>query len=83
MIPPVRGNHRRATRPLRPAIEYAAKFSAQFVIVTRLRLGLFGLAELLPAALTDESTLALAARMRCEADPDSAFRPISRAVWTS
>lgn len=58
---------------LRPANEYAAKFSAPFVVATCLRLGRFGLAELLPAALEDADTLALAARARCEADPDTAF----------
>jgi len=57
----------------RPTTDYAAKFSAQYVIAACLREGHFGLAELLPAALTDERTLALAARARCEADPDSAF----------
>lgn len=62
-----------AADKLRPANEYAAKFSAQFVVATCLRLGHFGLAELLPAALEDERTLALAARSRCEADPDTAF----------
>jgi 2-methylcitrate dehydratase PrpD len=58
---------------LRPQNEYAAKFSAPFVVATCLRLGHFGLAELQPAALADEATLALAARMHCVADPDSAF----------
>jgi 2-methylcitrate dehydratase PrpD len=57
----------------RPQTDYAAKFSAQYVIATCLREGHFGLAELLPQALADERTLALAARARCEADPDSAF----------
>ncbi|MFC7540308.1 hypothetical protein ACFQU2_13660 [Siccirubricoccus deserti] len=47
--------------------------SAPFVVATCLRLGRFGLAELLPQALADEATLALAARSRCEADPDTAF----------
>jgi len=62
-----------AADKLRPANEYAAKFSAPFVVAACLRLGRFGLAELRPEALADEATLALAARCRCEADPDSAF----------
>jgi 2-methylcitrate dehydratase PrpD len=62
-----------AADKLRPANDYAAKFSAQFVVATCLRLGRFGLAELQPAALVDEATLALAARARCEVDPESAF----------
>ncbi|GGC48712.1 2-methylcitrate dehydratase [Siccirubricoccus deserti] len=62
-----------AADKLRPATDYAAKFSAPFVVATCLRLGRFGLAELLPQALADEATLALAARSRCEADPDTAF----------
>ncbi len=62
-----------ASEKLRPTTEYGAKFSAQFVVATCLRLGRFGLAELKPEALTDPATLALAARATCEADPDSAF----------
>ncbi|ONG54814.1 2-methylcitrate dehydratase [Pseudoroseomonas deserti] len=62
-----------AADKLRPGNDYAAKFSAQFVVATCLRLGRFGLAELEPEALRDPATLALAARARCEVDPDSAF----------
>ncbi len=58
---------------LRPTTDYAAKFSAQFVIASCLRFGRFGLAELQPEALRDEATLALAARCTCAADPDTAF----------
>lgn len=57
----------------RPQTEYAAKFSAPFVVATCLRLGFFGLAELRPEAMADERTLALCARSSCVADPDTAF----------
>jgi 2-methylcitrate dehydratase PrpD len=57
----------------RPQTEYAAKFSAPFVVATCLRLGHFGLAELRPEAMADERTLALCARSTCVADPDTAF----------
>jgi 2-methylcitrate dehydratase PrpD len=62
-----------AADKLRPRTDYAAKFSAPFVIATCLLRGRFGLAELEPAALADEAVLALAARSTCEADPDTAF----------
>jgi 2-methylcitrate dehydratase PrpD len=62
-----------AADKLRPTTDYAAKFSAQFVVASCLRLGRFGLAELLPQALADAATLALTARARCEADPDTGF----------
>ncbi|MCC6533523.1 MAG: MmgE/PrpD family protein [Burkholderiales bacterium] len=57
----------------RPANEYDAKFSAQYVVATCLLRGRFGLAELLPEALGDAATLALAARVECAADPESTF----------
>lgn len=57
----------------RPQTDYAAKFSAPFVVATCLLRGRFGLAELEPAALADPQVLALCARSRCEADPDTAF----------
>ena len=57
----------------RPQTDYAAKFSAPFVIATCLLRGRFGLAELEPAALADPDVLALCARSTCEADPDTAF----------
>lgn len=57
----------------RPQTEYAAKFSAPFVVATCLLRGRFGLAELEPAAMADAEVLALCARSRCEADPDTAF----------
>jgi 2-methylcitrate dehydratase PrpD len=57
----------------RPQTDYAAKFSAPFVVATCLLLGRFGLQELRPEALADPRVLALCARARCEADPDTAF----------
>ena len=53
--------------------DYAAKFSAQFVVATCLLKGRFGLSELADAALADETVHALARRVRCAADPESAF----------
>ncbi|WP_149537496.1 MmgE/PrpD family protein [Siccirubricoccus phaeus] len=62
-----------AADKLRPQTDYAAKFSAPFVIATCLVRGYFGLAELLPEALVDPRILALAGRTTCAADPDTAF----------
>lgn len=56
-----------------PTNEYEAKFSAQFVTAYCLLHGRFGLPDLLPEALADERVLALAARVACREDPDSAF----------
>ena len=56
-----------------PQTDYAAKFSAPFVIAACLLRGRFGLAELEPASLADAEILALCARSRCDADPDTAF----------
>lgn len=58
---------------LRPVNDYEAKFSAQFVIATCLQNGGFGLADLKPDALRNETVLALARRTECHADPDSRF----------
>ena len=58
---------------IRPANDYEAKFSAQFVIATCLLKGAFGLADLLPKALADAAILELASRVKCSSDPDSAF----------
>lgn len=57
----------------RPQTEYAAKFSAPFVIGTCLVHGRFGLAELKSEALQDPAVLALCERTDCAADPDTAF----------
>jgi 2-methylcitrate dehydratase PrpD len=60
-------------RKRRPANDYDAKFSAQFITASCLLHGRFGLAELNPEALRDPGTLALAAKVECVADPDTAF----------
>lgn len=53
--------------------EYEAKFSAQFVVAACLLKGGFGMPDLRPEALADEGVRALARRVKCQADPDSAF----------
>jgi 2-methylcitrate dehydratase PrpD len=53
--------------------EYEAKFSAQFVIAACLLRGFFGLPDLLPDALADRGVQALARKVKCFEDPDSAF----------
>jgi len=53
--------------------DYEAKFSAQFVIATCLLRGRFGLPELQPEALGDPAIAALARKVRCFADPQTAF----------
>ena len=58
---------------LRPANEYDAKFSTQFVVATCLVKGRFGLAELLDPTLRDPEILALAAKVECVADPDALY----------
>jgi 2-methylcitrate dehydratase PrpD len=55
------------------ASEYEAKFSAQFVIAACLLKGRFGLPDLTPQALADPAVRALARRVKCRADPQSAF----------
>lgn len=57
----------------RPTSDYEAKFSAQFVVAYCLLRGRFGLPDLQPEALADEQILALAQKVRCHADPDTAF----------
>ena len=56
-----------------PQTDYAAKFSAPFVVATCLIHGRFGLAELKPEALKDRAILALCERTDCASDPDTAF----------
>lgn len=53
--------------------EYEAKFSAQFVIAHCLLKGRFGLPDLLPESLADAEVRALARRVKCFADPETAF----------
>jgi 2-methylcitrate dehydratase PrpD len=57
----------------RPTTDYEAKFSAQFVVAVCLLKGRFGLADLQPRALVDPQVLALATKVRCQADPETAF----------
>lgn len=57
----------------RPSSDYMAKFSVQYVVAACLTRGRFGFAELEPAALNDPQILALAQRVRHEADPQSEF----------
>jgi 2-methylcitrate dehydratase PrpD len=61
----------------RPATANDAKFSLPFTAATALTHGRLGLSEFLPAALSDESVLALASRFRCHVRPaatDDALR---------
>ncbi|MCW5605408.1 MAG: MmgE/PrpD family protein, partial [Burkholderiales bacterium] len=58
---------------MRPANEYDAKFSVQFVVAAILIRGRFGLAELSDDTLRDPQILELAARVECVADPDAAY----------
>lgn len=57
----------------RAASEYEVKFSAQHVVAACLLRGQFSLPDLLPEALADPAVRDLALRVKCEADPDSAF----------
>lgn len=57
----------------RPQNSYDAQFSIPYIVATALIRGRFGLAELDETALHDERTLALAAKVEYEVDPDSPF----------
>jgi 2-methylcitrate dehydratase PrpD len=57
----------------RPANDYDAKFSVPYAVACGLRAGKFGLAELEEDALRDPATLALAAKVGWQVDPDSGF----------
>ena len=57
----------------RPANAYEAQFSIPYSVATGLRFGRFTLDALEPAAFTDPKTLALAALVECEADPNADF----------
>ena len=61
------------TTKIRPGNSYDAKFSAQFVVAACLVKGQFGLSELESNVLSDTTILDLAAKVKCEADPDSMF----------
>ena len=56
-----------------PTTDYEAKFSAQFVVAACLIKGRFGLPDLQPETLGDPDVRALALKVRCHADPDTAF----------
>jgi 2-methylcitrate dehydratase PrpD len=58
---------------VRPANEYDAKFSTQFVVATCLVKGRFGLAELFESTLRDAGILQLAEKVECIADPEAAY----------
>lgn len=62
-----------AAQKERPTNDYEAKFSTQFIVAACLLKGGFGLPDLQPAVLADPRVLALSARVRCAADPDTAF----------
>jgi 2-methylcitrate dehydratase PrpD len=57
----------------RPANAYEAQFSIPYSVAVGLRFGRFTLDALEPAAFTDPETLALAALVQCEADPNADF----------
>jgi 2-methylcitrate dehydratase PrpD len=57
----------------RPSTDYEAKFSAQFVVATCLIKGRFGLPELQSDALANQAVRELALKVRCSADPNTAF----------
>jgi 2-methylcitrate dehydratase PrpD len=57
----------------RPTTDYEAKFSAQFVVAACLLKGRFGLPDLTAEALADPDVRALALKVRCQADPETAF----------
>ena len=58
---------------IKPANDYDAKFSVQFVTAACLVLGRFGLAELEQGTLTNTTILELAARVSYAADPDTTY----------
>lgn len=58
---------------LKPASDYDAKFSTQFIVAAALTKGRFGLSELEEDVLNDADILALAEKITCEADPESTF----------
>ncbi|CAL8480412.1 MmgE/PrpD family protein [Caballeronia sp. S22] len=56
-----------------PSNSYDAQFSIPYIVATGLLHGRFTLDDLEPAALSDETVRALAARVVHEADPDSTY----------
>ncbi len=57
----------------RPSSDYDAKFSTQYITACCFVRGRLGLAELEPEALNDSAILAVADKVECEADTNSAF----------
>ena len=62
-----------ATDKEQPTTDYEAKFSAQFVLAVCLRKGRFGLSDLQPDAIADPQIRALALKVKCHEDPETAF----------
>lgn len=60
-------------KKLRPANAYDAQFSVPYSVATGLRFGRFTLDALEPAAYEDPETLAIAALVECQSDPDADF----------
>jgi len=58
---------------IKPASDYDAKFSVQFIVAAAIIKGRFGLAELEHEVLRDSTVLELAQKVECVADPDSRF----------
>lgn len=58
---------------IKPANDYDAKFSTQYVVATCFVRGKFGLAELESDVLNDTRILELAERVECVTDPDATF----------
>jgi 2-methylcitrate dehydratase PrpD len=56
-----------------PTTEYEGKFSAQFVVASCLIKGRMGLPDLQPDAFADPQIMALTAKVKCFADPESRF----------
>ncbi|MBC25994.1 MAG: 2-methylcitrate dehydratase [Rhodospirillaceae bacterium] len=58
---------------LKPASDYDAKFSAQFIVAACLHRGKFGLSELTDDVLSDEAILKLASKVEYEIDPQTGY----------
>ena len=58
---------------LKPASDYDAKFSAQFIVAACLHKGKFGLSELTDDVLSDEAILKLASKVEYEIDPQTGY----------
>jgi len=58
---------------LKPASDYDAKFSTQYIVAAAFIRGRFGLAELEDDVLSNPEILSLARKVGCTADPESEF----------